>query len=166
VQRPSQFRHLGAPDSAGGCELLPRGATQVTLQPLKADRLTFEHRPVEAIILDQEFDEAEGEGGIPARLDRNKSVGGPAGGVAVRIDDQQAAALLPRLGDQRPEMDIGHLDVDAPGDDKLGIDRHLRRASRCRAAMPGPGGAGGGEADGLIQPQGPEAIKKHGRQSG
>jgi hypothetical protein len=147
-------------DAAAGDKGRPGGPAQVALQPLKTLALPGKAGTIEQVLLDEGLDHPEGEGSVAARFDREVLVGDPTGGVSVGIDDQQTTALLLRLGDILPEMNIADLDIDAPGDNEIGRCCKFRRAARGLAAVPGPGGAGRGKTDGLIKTQGPESIEE------
>ncbi|EKD38043.1 MAG: hypothetical protein ACD_75C00886G0001 [uncultured bacterium] len=80
--------------------------------------------------------------------------------VAVRVDHHQPATFFPGGSNILPEMDIGYLDIDAPGNNQFGIRGVFRRASRGIATLAGPAGPGRSRADGLIELRSTQPVKQ------
>src|SRR5262249_13799810 len=81
---------------------------------------------------------------------------------AVRVDDHQLRAVLPRLLDERPQVDIGAVDVRAPGDDVFGFGEGGDVGPHFAAEHADQSVAAGRGADGAVELRSAQPVEETG----
>src|SRR6185312_16256945 len=87
------------------------------LQFLEAKRVFADVFPVVKILIDDDVQHAQGKRHIRTRVDGQIPISAARGAGLVGIDDNQLRAVAPGFFNKRPQMDVGTVNVRAPGDD-------------------------------------------------
>src|SRR5262249_56944085 len=103
------------------------------------------------LLVDDDVNDAKGKGNVSARVDRQVPVSAGSGARFVGIDHHQLGAFAPRFLNERPEVNVGPVDVPAPGDDVFRFAELLRFCSQLAPDHCDHGVAAGGGADGAVQ---------------
>ena len=143
-----------------GRDALGRPGLHVLGERLEAERRALDVVVVHEAVGEQHLHDGQGQRAVGAGPHREMLVRLQRRRRAIRIDDDDVRASLPRLLDERHHVDRGVRRVDAPQHDEVGADHLLGVVARDLAEGRAPAAVGCRHADRSVEPAGAERVEQ------